>query len=664
MRMVAILAGMRVRKNATFTRSLKTNPLTPAQIQEELRELHQILAIEKEADLEYHRQKIQSLPLDRRVAEGYAWYPVQVVKTGYTIGSRAYVIVERPQPHPPDQFRAGKTVSLFTRQPNVRKGEFSGIIQYAERGKMKIVLNTIDLPDWLNLGLVGVDLLFDDRTYMEMEKALRTVMAAKQNRLAELRDILLGGYVAQFREVNEWIRSERLNESQNAALRDVVGSFDVTIIHGPPGTGKTTTVVEVIKQLAQVETTILVSTPSNTAADLLTERLAAEGINVLRIGNISRVDEEVVRHTLDMQIARHPDSKTVKKLKIDAAEMRRKAEKYKRNFGGEERRERAMLYKEAGQTMGWANQLEQRMIDEVVDRAQVITCTLVGAANQVLDKKHFRTVIIDEAAQALEPATWIPIIKGSRVVLTGDPHQLPPTIKSHEARKRGLDVTLIEKALLRQPHTSLLRTQYRMHASIMGFSNATFYDGQLEAADAVAAHTILRDPEPPVVFIDTAGTGSTEQVQAAYQSRYNEQEFFILREHLYELLDHCGLHEIAPLPSIALISPYREQVSLMKRLVAEDTRLADVPLTINTIDGFQGQERDAVYISLVRSNDKCEIGFLKDYRRMNVAMTRARQKLVIVGDSATIGNDEFYRAFLEYCEQHGAYRTAWEFIKM
>jgi predicted DNA helicase len=280
----------------------------------------------------------------------------------------------------------------------------------------------------------------------------------------------------------------------------------------------------------------------------------------------------------------------------------------------------------------------------------------------VLGKRHFRTVIIDEAAQALEPATWIPILRAGRVVLTGDPFQLPPTIKSHEARRGGLEVTLIEKALQRQSHTSLLRTQYRMHETIMNFSNHQFYAGELEAAPQVAQTALAHDTETPVVFIDTAGTDFQEQVQPNYQSKYNEGEFNILLEHLYALLEHCDSYMIAPLPSIALISPYREQVMMMKKLVKEDARLIDVPITINTIDGFQGQERDVVYISLVRSNAKTEIGFLKDYRRMNVAMTRARHKLVIVGDSATIGNDKFYTDFLEYCEAYGTYRTAWEFM--
>lgn len=636
--------------------------LTTADITAELKDLKELLALEKEADLEYHRQKILNLPLDKRVSEGYSWYNVTVTKSGYTIGDRAFVIVERPLPHRPDQFRAGNMVNFFTKQPSVHKPERSGVIQYVDRAKMKIILNSADLPDWLNVGLIGVDLLFDDRTYREMEKAITAVQKAKGNRLAELRDIILGKQAAQFREVNEFLRSDRLNESQNAAMRDVIGSYELTVVHGPPGTGKTTTLVQTVIQLLQAEPTVLLCAPSNTAVDLLTERVAAEGINVLRIGNISRVDEEVLRHTLDYQVANHPDAKTIKKLKVEAAELRRKAKRFKRNFGQEERTKRGAMFKEAGEISGWANQLEQRLIDQLLEGARVITCTLVGAASSMLAKRHFRTVIIDEAAQALEPATWIPILKAGRVVLTGDPYQLPPTIKSHEARRRGLEVTLIEKSLKRQERTSLLRTQYRMNEVIMNFSNQQFYDGKLLADPSVKDWTIAKAPTPPVEFVDTAGTDFQEQVQPTFQSRYNEGEFQILCEHLYALLEHCDTCGIAPLPSIALISPYREQVVMMKQAVKQDPKLQAVPMTINTIDGFQGQERDVVYISLVRSNDKSEIGFLKDYRRMNVAMTRARQKLVIVGDSATIGKDNFYKSFLDYCDKHGAYRTAWEFM--
>ncbi len=628
----------------------------------ELQKLHELLLLEKAADLEYHRQRIQKLPLAERVTEGYSWYPVEALKSGYTHGNRAFVLVQRANTEIADQFRAGKTVNLFTRQAGVKSPERSGIIQYVRPEKMKIVLNQSDLPDWLGLGLLGVDLLFDERTYIEMEKALKQIIKAKGDRHAELRDILLGAQEARFRELSTELKRPTLNDSQNQALREAIAAYDLSIIHGPPGTGKTTTLVEIVRELCEREPSVLVTAPSNTAVDLLTERLAAAELRVLRIGNISRVDESIIRHTLEMQLANHPESKTIKKVKIEAAGLRRKAARFRRRMGREEHQERRNLYREAGELSAWANQLETRLIEQLIASAQVITCTLVGANHSTLEGRLFRTVVIDEAAQGLEPATWIPILKARRVILTGDPFQLPPTIKSRGARQGGLEQTLIEKALARQPKSSLLRTQYRMHEDIMGFSNQRFYEGQLLAAESVAQRRLPGDTDPSLVFIDTAGTGFNEAIHEANLSRWNSGEFQVLREHLYGLLEQWQALELVPLPSIALISPYREQVLYMKRAVEEDERLRSLPLTINTIDGFQGQERDVVYISLVRSNDKMDVGFLKDYRRMNVAMTRARMKLVIVGDSATIGNDSFYADFLEYCEENGRYATAWEFM--
>ncbi len=301
-----------------------------------------------------------------------------------------------------------------------------------------------------------------------------------------------------------------------------------------------------------------------------------------------------------------------------------------------------------------------RLINQILDSSQAITATFVGSSHGLLENRKFRTVVIDEAAQALEPASWIPITRASRVIFAGDPFQLPPTVKSIKAQKQGLDVTLIEKLLKRLPEVKLLRVQYRMNETIMGFSNRRFYKDALQADESVRHHRLPIDADVPVQFIDTAGCGFEEKVQEKYQSRHNPEEFLILREHLYQLQ---AAFNGATLPSIALISPYREQVLHMQRAVEEDPDLSTLSLTINTIDGFQGQERDVVYISLVRSNGKGEIGFLKDYRRMNVAMTRARKKLVVVGDSATIGNDDFYNAFLEYCEKEGMYQTAWEYMR-
>ena len=629
---------------------------------DEISELHQLkklLLIEKQKDFEQFRTFVQSLPLPKRVGEGYAWYPVEVVKSGYTYGERAFVTVERTkETNAHHQFRAGQPVRFFSNADEVSVAEKSGVIHSINKKKMKIILGGKDMPTWIKHGSLGVDLEFDERTYIEMEKALDKVMNAKNDRLAELRDVFFGKWPASHSGIPK-VHLPQLNDSQNAAVNKILSAKDVAIVHGPPGTGKTTTLVQAIKLLTKTESAVLVCAPSNTAADLLTERLSAEGLQVLRIGNISRVDESIVKHTLDAQIANHPDSKHIKKVRLEAAETRRQAIKFKRKFGHQERRERGLMFKEAGQLSGWAKRLEDQLVENIINGAQVITCTLVGAVHKALGDRTFKTVVIDEAAQALEPATWIPITKASKVVLTGDPFQLPPTVKSHEAQRGGFGITLIEKGLKRIKETSLLTVQYRMNHRIMQFSNDWFYEGRLMAAEQVEFHQLDIEQPESVVFIDTAGTGFEEQLNEKSKSRSNPDEFNILCEHLYQLLT---AHDGKELPSIAVISPYREQVLYMQNTTAEDSRLQGTDIDVNTIDAFQGQERDVVYISLVRSNAKCEIGFLSDYRRMNVAMTRARKLLVIVGDSATIGADPFYQKMLEYIEEEGNYQTAWEYM--
>ena len=635
----------------------------------EIEKLRELLALEKKADLEFFKTVIQNKPLEQRRTEGFTWFPLTIVRTGYTFGDRAFVVVERggnvEEPH---QFRSGNVVQLFSKQD--KRHEKSGVVNYIHKNQMYVILNSKDLPDWLNDGQIGVNLLFDDRTYIEMERALTQVEKAKGDRLADLRDIILGTKKSNNPTTDPLsiLNISNLNESQNRAVQDIVNCRDVAIIHGPPGTGKTTTLVAAVKEISQTENTILVTAPSNTAADLLTERLTAEGLTVVRVGNISRMEESIVRHTLEGQLSAHPEAKNIKKIKIKAAQLRHLSHTYKRKFGYEEMTQRDLMKKEATALSAWANDLEKKLIDEILDNADVITSTLVGASNNVLVGRKFRTVFIDEAAQALEPAAWIAILKASRVILAGDPFQLPPTVKSKEAKKGGFEQTLLEKCLIRIPFVNFLDVQYRMNQAIMGFSNQWFYDGLLKAHPSVADRKTrnLHD-EKDIVFIDTAGCGFEEQVNLENKSRYNPEEFYLLREHLYAFLNLFDYEK----PTIGILSPYKEQVIFIENGLEEDNILlpknspqpSEKRLTVQTIDGFQGQERDVMYISLVRSNTKTEIGFLSDYRRMNVAMTRAKMKLIVIGDSATIGNDVFYKAFLEYVEQHGSYRSAWEFMK-
>jgi ATP-dependent RNA/DNA helicase IGHMBP2 len=672
---------------------------------------------EKEEDLKQYIQQVRQSPLAERVRQGYAWHPLVVTRTGFSLGEKAFVEVERTtRLNEPHQLRAGTAVQLFTLAPDAHQPEKTGIIHFVERNRMKIILNARDVPDWLTMGQLGVDLLFDDRTYAEMERALVRVIGAKGDRLAELRQLMgprpPGAAAVQAASghfnVEMQATAGLLNPSQAAAVNAIANLNDVAVIHGPPGTGKTTTLVAAIQLLTHTESTVLVTAPSNTAADLLTEKLAEKGVNVVRIGNISRVDEAVVFHTLEAILARHPESRNIRKVKLQAAEYRREANKHKRTFGYEQRRERQHLKEQARELELWARTLEDRLVDEVLSGAQAITCTLVGAAHPILEGRKFRTCVIDEAAQALEPACWIPILKCSRVVLAGDPFQLPPTVKNNAVARAGLSQTLIERCLEVIPdRVHLLRVQYRMHHAIMGFSNEYFYAGALEAHSSVGDRRMVAlDPTgevltvfDPVAFVDTAGCGFEERMGAKTNesravSRYNPEEALLIREHLLRLIQHFP--EGTPLPSIGILSPYREQVNHLDELLRDDSELAhllrnhpgsqvsrqqvdpDSPIfaeqaaageqrhrgiTISTIDGFQGQERDIVYITLVRSNPKNEIGFLSDYRRMNVAMTRARMMLVVVGDSGTIGQNKFYSQWLDYCQAQGKYQTAWEYMR-
>ncbi|MEL6926349.1 MAG: AAA domain-containing protein, partial [Bacteroidota bacterium] len=408
--------------------------------------------------------------------------------------------------------------------------EKRGVINYVQKNRMKIILNSKDLPDWLGDGLIGVDLMFDETSYLEMEKALLKVMKAKGDRLAELRDILFAAKATNRKIPVAMPVLPQLNNSQVEAVHQILQTPDVAVIHGPPGTGKTTTLVQAIRQATQSEAVVLVTAPSNAAVDLLTERIAQQGINVVRIGNISRIDESLLQHTLDLKMSSHPDSKHIKKVKIQAADYRRMARKYKRSFGRKEREQRNLLHKEARELSSWANQLEDRLLDQILHSAAVITCTLVGASQSMLDRLKFKTVFIDEAAQALEPATWIPILRASKVVLAGDPFQLPPTVKSNLAMRQGFNKTMIERCIEMAPSedtpsVSLLKVQYRMNEKIMAFSNRQFYDNQLRAAEQVCGWSLGLEDESVVSFIDTAGCSFDEKINPAYQSRYNPDEY-------------------------------------------------------------------------------------------------------------------------------------------
>lgn len=639
-----------------------------------------LLKIEKDEDQRQYQNQMVLTPLNERKKKGVSWYPVTVKSTEVGTGENYYISFERVtelrQNH---SFQVGDMVSLFNNSSKQgKKSSISGVITYVKKDAMRVAFSVDELPEWVEYGTLGIDLLFDAITYKEMDAAVRKVVDSEDPRVIELRDILLGKKKARFldkSELPEYYEVANLNESQNEAVQNILRAQDVAIIHGPPGTGKTTTMVAAVKLTLQQEKQVLVTAPSNTAVDLLTKRLLAKGVSVIRVGNPARVNEDLIPFSLDSQIAQHPDYKLLKKIRRDADEYKKMAAKYKRNFGKEEREQRKLMFAEASKLKHEAYALEKYIVDSLLNNVQVITSTLVGSVNKFIRYKRFSTVFIDEAGQALEPACWIPLLKSERVVFAGDHCQLPPTIKSFEAAKGGLTETLFEQVIQKQSVDVMLRTQYRMHEHIMQFSNQEFYKGELLAAEAVVGHRLFGHADlqneminQSVEFIDTSGCGFEEKSMAETGSKYNPDEANILLKHWVQLATQLQLAEPDLLKdgrfSAGIISPYQAQVKHLKELFAEHPDLTEVaPWTdINSIDGFQGQERDVVYISMVRSNDKGKIGFLEDTRRMNVALTRARKKLVVIGDSGTLGQNAFYQHFLDYIDSIGAYRSAWEWM--
>jgi ATP-dependent RNA/DNA helicase IGHMBP2 len=705
----------------------------PMSIIEDLLKTLDLIRLERQADLEQYRQKVLLRSLSQRTKEGVTWYPVRLKRDYIGTGERIIVELERTnhldQPH---SFQSGKLVSLFCNASGKPEKEHAnGVVNYVSDNILVITLNGDDLPSWIDDGMLGVDVMFDEMSYKEMEFAMKAVIKSEDNRLAQLKEILLGGSGGDVTSNHQPVpiaigtsnqqpvtsnqqpvtsnqqpvtsnqlpvtnnqqpvtsnqqpvtsnqqpvtsnqqpvtsnhqpaASALLNESQNTALQKILASTDVGFIHGPPGTGKTTTLAQAILATTKTEKQVLVCTPSNAAIDLVVEKLSELGLNVVRIGHPARVTEQTLSKTLDARIAAHPNYSELRALRKQLENLRAKASKYKRTFGHHEREERRMLKEEAKTMKADADVLEFYIVNDLLNKAEVICSTLVGSSHPVLKGRKFKTVFIDEAAQALEPACWIPILKSERVILAGDHCQLPPTIKSNEAAKEGLSVTLFEKGIRRRPEkASMLTVQYRMHGKIMKFSSRYFYKDQLIAHPSVK-NWLLNPYESPVEFIDTAGCGYTEAQDPETLSRFNLEEAHLLIRQTEKLVESIGLEAwIEQNITMGIITPYRAQVDYLHKLAEASPVLEPLHklVTINTVDAFQGQERDAIAISFVRSNDKSEVGFLGDIRRTNVAMTRARKKLIMIGDSATLGAHPFYVELLDFVQQEGFYKSAFE----
>lgn len=630
------------------------------------RDLQDLLKLEKEEDLNSFLKQTQTSPVSERRLNGLAWYPIAIRGTEMSRGDYLTIEIERTTHQDvAHQFRFGMPVALFSNYAP-QEDRIEGIVNFYGANRMKITLRVDELPDWCDNGKLGVDLLFDNNSYQEMQNALKKAAQLIDDKEdGNLIRVLTGKNNPQFTNDIDFLSIPKLNKVQQLAVNKIVNANELAIVHGPPGTGKTTTLVEAVKALINNgDRQILIVAPSNTAVDLLSTKLAYEGLNVLRIGNPARISEDLLSLTLDHKITSHPDKKQLKELKRRASEFKNMAHKYKRNFGRAEREQRNALLDESRKLMKDAGRIEEYITENLIEKAQVITATLVGANHYTIRDLKFNTVIIDEAGQALEPACWIPLLKAKKVVFAGDHCQLPPTIKSSVAANKGLNITLFEKCVSLFPESVvLLEEQYRMNEIIMGYSSLIFYKNKLHAHSSVKKQLLLEN-DSPLEFIDTAGCGFNEKQEGTSLSNKEEAHFLVKHLCLYikDLHQHYNKTDF---PSVAIISPYKTQVHLLRELIVNNEELKSVVqnISVNTIDSFQGQERDLVYISLTRSNNEGNIGFLSDIRRMNVALTRAKRKLVVIGDSATIAGSSFYANFIEYSEKNNMYKSAWEFAE-
>lgn len=628
--------------------------------------LLELLKIEREEDRKNYRKLIETTSVTERRAAGFTWYPVVIKDTEISKGD--YITVELERPTHQDinhQLRFGASAMLFSNH-NAKTDNVEGIISFQGGNRLKITLRTDELPEWAGNGKIGIDLLFDDNSYDEMQSALKVAAARSDNdKQNHLINVLTGKTRPAFNTTGQAIVNPGLNDRQQDTVNKILQANELAIVHGPPGTGKTTTLVQAIKALIQKDhKQVLVVAPSNTAVDLLSEKLDDEGLNVLRVGNPARVSEKLMSLTLDSKMAQHNAIKDIKRLKKQAADFKNMAHKYKRSFGRAEREQRKALFDEAHKIMKEVDNTEQYIIDDLLAKAQVITATLVGAAHYTVRNLKYHTVVIDEAGQALEPACWIPILKAEKVVLAGDHCQLPPTVKSTEAGRNGLNTTLLEKCVALYPEAVvLLEEQYRMNKLIMDYSSKVFYGDKLKAHNSVADH-LLFPADGALKFIDTAGCGFDEKKEGTSTSN-PEEAAFLFRHLVLTVTEMAGYYQPENFPSIAVISPYKQQIHELRDQLMHVPELMPYmgSISVNTIDSFQGQERDIVYISMTRSNNDAEIGFLSDIRRMNVAMTRARKKLVVIGDSVTLSQLLFYNDFISYAQANDAYQSAWEFAE-
>lgn len=636
-----------------------------------------LLQLEYYTEKEAFRKLTEQMGMQRKVKRGDAWFPLQVGKSFYNSLNQTAIEVFRTSDQDIEHnFEFGRPVMFFRSEGSeeLKYFSFTGTVSYVDGDRM--VVTVPDSAPLLELQQstdpIGVQLSFDETSYKLMFEALDRVMKAKNNRLAYLRDLFYSHQKAG-RFSFEPMKFPWLNPTQERAVNEVLWAKDVAIVHGPPGTGKTTTLVEAINETLMRESQVLVCAQSNMAVDWISEKLVDRGINVLRIGNPTRVNDKMLGFTYERRFESHADYPQLWAIRKAIRELRKNRKKGSENY-----------HQKMDRLKSRAAEIELRINAELFGEARVIACTLVGSAHHLLEGMKFGTLFIDEAAQALEAACWIPMRRASRVILAGDHCQLPPTVKSIAALRAGLGKTLMERIAENKPEVvTLLKIQYRMNDEIMRFSSDWFYGGKVESAPQIKYRSVL-DYDHPITWIDTSNeenqitiegedapedsASTSSSVSATNQNsdlnfkeqfvgesfgRINKAEAELTLLTLAEYFTKIGKQRVLEERiDVGIISPYRAQVQYLKKLIKKYEFFKPYRrlISVNTVDGFQGQERDVILISLVRSNDEGQIGFLKDLRRMNVAMTRARMKLIILGNKDTMTKHPFYKKLWEYVE--------------
>ena len=635
---------------------------------QQLMQQHLLLKLEYNTEKQAYQQQTEAIGIRRKVKRGDAWANVRVGKSFYNSLNQMCVEIFRTEDQDIEHnFEFGRPVAFFRTVPKdddnnkseVKFLNVTGTVSFVDGDRMVVALPKDDYVQQLqsasssvseskspfkgDLEGLYVSLSFDETSYRLMFDALERVMHARGNRLAYLRDLFYSHQPVE-RFSFQPMQFPWLNKTQEKAVNEVLWTKDVMVVHGPPGTGKTTTLVEAINETLRRESQVLVCAQSNMAVDWISEQLVDRGIPVLRVGNPTRVNDKMLSFTYERKFEGHPEYPQLWSLRKAIREMRAKRKRGSDSY-----------HQQLDRLKSRATELEVRINAEIFQEARVIACTLTGAANRVLDGMKFTTLFIDEAAQALEAACWIPIRKVSRVIFAGDHQQLPPTVKSIAALKAGLGKTLMERIVENKPEVvTLLQVQYRMNDQIMQFSSKEFYDGKLQTAPEIKYRGIL-DYDNPISWYNTDDLPddieSKEEFVGESFGRINKAEAELTLQHLELYYGRIGKQRILDERiDVGIISPYRAQVQLLRRMIKKREFFKPYRhlISVNTVDGFQGQERDVIILSLVRSNDEGQIGFLRDLRRMNVAITRARMKIIILGSVGTLTKHPFYNRLYEY----------------